>query len=271
MQRGYTLVEIVVALVLGSAVVLLAVSGYVFVTRDWQAQRLRLETQQNLRATVDVLSREIRLAGADLPAFGGVDIRALDGTNSGVRDTITIRSNVRGAKGTLVNPAAGGATSVTLDTAAGFVSGMQAYILGPDGVGEYVFVVGVNQASGQLTLQAGVSRAYASGSTVYGAESQTFAIDASGQVPVLTVATATGSPQPVVEGIEEMNVRYVLNTMCGATPCVVDLPTSAEWSIVRMIQVDLVARSRRTVPAGDPDGYYRLRQHIEIKPRNLLL
>jgi prepilin-type N-terminal cleavage/methylation domain-containing protein len=284
MQRGYTLVEIVVALLLGGAIVVLAVAGYVFVTGDWQAQRQRLETQQNLRAAADLLSREVRLAGACLPDFASDPSSplALHGANNGSQDTITVRSNVRCAKGTLEPPgASAGATSVVVDNVTEFVPNMQAYIIGPDGLGEPIFITGVNpnpspnQTRGQLVLQAGLTRQGGypqNSSSVYGVEAQTFAINASGPVPVLTVAGATGPAQPVVTGIEELNVRYVLDRACGPGFCVVDLPAdTAEWAIVRTVQIDVVARSRRPVRAADPDGWYRLRQHLEIKPRNFLL
>lgn len=272
-QAGYTTMEILVALALGSTVALAAMAGYVFSTRSWDAQTLRLQTQQNLRAAIDMLSREARLAGTCLPDAGPANIQPLAGVDSGTTDTMTIRTNVRCAIATLTGPVAAGATSINVDTVTNYVGGMQAYILQADTTaGEYVTVAGVDQAASRLDLSAPVTQNYPRGSSVYGAESQTYATNATGSVPVLTVASALGAPLPVVAGIERLNIRYVLDRNCDPGPCdVVDLPASAsEWSLVRTIQLDIGVRSARPVPGGDADGFYRLGQTIEIKPRNFL-
>ncbi len=272
-QAGYTALEILVALTLGSAVAVASVAGYVFSTRSWDAQTLRLQTQQNLRAAIDLLSREVRLAGTCLPDVGPANIEPLVGVDGGLMDTITIRTNVRCAIATLANPAAAGATSITVDTVTNYVGGMQAYILRADTTaGEYVTVANVNQAASTLDLTAPITQNYPGGSSVYGAESQTYTTNTTGPVPVLTVASAQGAPLPVVVGVERLNIRYVLDRNCAPGPCdVVDLPANAsEWSLVRTIRLDIGVRSARPVPGGDSDGFYRLGQTIEIKPRNFL-
>lgn len=257
------------ALVLGSTVAVAAVGGYIFASGSWQEQRQRLETQQNLRAAIDLLSRELRLAGACLPTAGPVNIRPLTGADNGTTDTITVRANVRCAIGSLTGAVAAGATVLVLDTVAEFVPGMQIYVLHADTTtGEYAQVNSVDQTANRLTLQAPLNQGYPKDSSVYGAEAQTFAIGSAGTVPVLTVATALGSPQPAVEGIERLDIRYVLNRNCSPGPCdLVDLPTSeSEWSLVRAIQLDIGARSPRPISGG----FYRLSQSIEVKPRNFL-
>lgn len=268
-KAGYTLTEVIVALVLGSTVAVAAVGGYIFASGSWQEQRQRLETQQNLRAAIDLLSRELRLAGACLPTAGPADIRPLTGADNGTTDTITARANVRCAIGSLTGDVAAGATVLTLDTVAEFVAGMQIYLLhGDTTTGEYARVDSVDQAANTLTLQTPLAGAYPRDSSVYGAEAQTFAVGSVGTVPALTVATPLGSPQPAIEGIERLDIRYVLHRNCTPGPCdVVDLPTSdSEWSLVRVVQLDIGARSPRPITGG----FYRLSQSIEVKPRNFL-
>ncbi len=268
-EAGYTLTEVIVALVLGSTVAVAAVGGYIFASGSWQEQRQRLETQQNLRAAIDLLSRELRLAGACLPTAGPTNIRPLTGVDNGTTDTFTVRANVRCAIGSLTGDVGAGATVLTLDTVAEFVAGMSVYVLHADTTtGEYAQVDSVDQGANRLTLQTPLTRGYPKDSSVYGAEAQTFAIGSVGTAPVLTVATALGSPQPAIEGIERLDVRYVLNRNCSPGPCdVVDLPTSdSEWSLVRAVQLDIGARSLRPITGG----FYRLSQSIEVKPRNFL-
>ncbi|MGQ0550071.1 MAG: hypothetical protein ACT4PY_10445, partial [Armatimonadota bacterium] len=82
---------------------------------------------------------------------------------------------------------------ITVDTVTNFVAGMQAYILHQNTTtGEYVIIASVNQGASTLTLDAGTTQTYPAGSSVYGAESQTYAIDASGPSPVMTVAPSIG-------------------------------------------------------------------------------
>jgi hypothetical protein len=228
-----------------------------------------------------MLSREVRLAGACLPDAGPVNIRPLDGADNGTADTITVRANIRCAKGTLTGAVSSGATTIALDTAVDFIAGMQAYIIHADTtVGEFFLISGVSQAPARLSVDPStpIINSYPSGSSVYGAEEQTYAIDASGTVPVLTVTPSRGTPQPAVSGIEQMNIRYVLNRSydpgtCVASLdsfCVVDLPSGTEWPLVRMVLLDLVARSARPVPGGGSGGFYRLSQSLQVKPRNFL-
>lgn len=136
---GYTIVELLVALAVASTVGLLAVSSYVYVTREWMGQGQRLSTQQSLRDAIDMVTREIRLAGSCLPSAGPVNIRALDGTDSGMADTITVRANVVCAIGTVQSFSP---TQITLDTVENFAAGMWAYILSADTTsGEYFRVL----------------------------------------------------------------------------------------------------------------------------------
>lgn len=269
-RSGYTLLEILVALSLGSLVAALATSGYVLANRAWQGQRERIQTEQSLRTAVDVLSREVRLAGAgDLP-------NPLDGTNSGLADTIMIRTNLRRATGTPMGGVAAGATSLNLDNVANFVAGMTVQIFDvAAATSEVLLVASVDQAASRLDLDPSTPTAlnYPDPSSVRvdGYEAQTFSIDGTGAVPMLNVAPALGVAQPVVAGIERLNIRYVLSRNCVPGPCdVVDLPASgAEWAIVRMIEIDIGARSGRPVP-GQVAGLYRIGQVVQIKPRNFL-
>ena len=286
---GFTLVELLLALALGSFVVLAAGAGYVFATRGWVDHQQRLETQQNLREAVETLTRELRLAGAclltDQLSSSPANARPLDGTHTGgaVPDTITVRMNLHCAKGTLTASYTGGAT-IALDTVQNFVPGMWAYVWDPGAnpvsYGEKFLVVAVNAGANQLTVAPGtITQNYptADNSQVFGMEELAYAIDQTGPVPVLTVTTLDEPTKPDVSGIEGLAISYVLNRVGGACAgttgppynyCVVTLPaTAAEWAIVRDVQLTIFARSAQVVPGSA--GYYRLSETTEISPRNL--
>lgn len=265
--------ELLVAVALGSTVVFTAITGHGFVSRSWLNDGQRLETQQNLRAALDLLSRDVRFAGACLPDVGPSNIRPLAGADTGTTDSITVRANVRCAIGSMTTLVPAGNIVIPVDNVTNFVAGMQVYILHQNTTtGEYAIIASVNQGASTLTLDAGTTQTYPAGSSVYGAESQTYAIDASGPSPVMTVAPSIGAAQPVVAGVERLNITYVLNRNCIPGPCdIVDLPANdSEWALVRTIRLDVSARSSRQVPAAGSDGYFHLDQVIEVKPRNFL-
>lgn len=64
-QRGYTLVELMVAVVLTSIVTVAIYKAYVSVTTAYEVQDQVVELQQNSRVAIDRMAREIRMAGYD--------------------------------------------------------------------------------------------------------------------------------------------------------------------------------------------------------------
>jgi type IV pilus assembly protein PilW len=78
-QRGLTLIEIMIALVIGS--VLIAGAGKIFISskRNVEAQFNLQQIQENARYTLDLISRDLRRAGY----FGGLkSITAIEGTSA---------------------------------------------------------------------------------------------------------------------------------------------------------------------------------------------
>lgn len=278
---GYSIIEIVVALATASTVGMLALSSYVFVAREWQGQGQVLATQQSLRDVIDSLTQEIRLGGTCLPSAGPADgsIRPLAGTDSGTTDSITVRSNVVCASGTVQSPVNAGANQINLDTVQNFTVNTWAYLLSADTTfGQYFLISGVNTSANRLSVDptTPITTNYPSGSSVYGAESRTYAIDTSGAVPVLTVASLGQSAQRAVAGVERLNIRYILNNPqnCNADAgacTIVDLPASAsEWASVRLVELDIGARSSQQVTGGGVNGFFQLSQVIRVKPRNFV-
>ena len=79
MQRGLTLIEIMIALVIGS--VLIAGAGKIFISskRNVEAQLNLQQIQENARYALDLISRDLRRAGY----FGGLkSITAVEGTTA---------------------------------------------------------------------------------------------------------------------------------------------------------------------------------------------
>ncbi len=300
-QRGYTLVEVVVGIALGALVVLAAGAGYVFVTRSWGDEAVRLDVQQTSRATAERLVRELRLAGVCLP-LTVANLRPVVGTNGtpvSDRDAITVRMNLRCASTTLTAPC-DRCTSLAVQSTEGFIDGEQIYLVHPaTNTGEFARIQTIG--GGAITLTGPVAGSYpgdgagpGQDATVYAVETQDYFVELRDGVPALLLAVnrpTGGQDQLMARGVERFNVRYVLNRLFDATQCtdrfdlkrtptdtaddlcVKDQPTTSptdEWSQVRYLLVDLRVRSLRPLRGIGGDGFLRIEQTLEIKPRNLL-
>src|SRR5665647_2315671 len=62
---GFTLVEIMIALAISGIIMSAIYSAYVAQQRTYLAQEQVAEMQQNIRAALDMMEREIRMAGYD--------------------------------------------------------------------------------------------------------------------------------------------------------------------------------------------------------------
>ena len=131
-EHGFTLIEILVALLLLGLVSQGLVSFFTTSSRIRTIADLRLETHQAVTATMDSLARDIRLAGICFPSNG--QFVSLGGVDNGTHDEITIRfgnttnqSCVQTALAAGADAAAGGNT-LNLASAQGFAVGTAGYV-----------------------------------------------------------------------------------------------------------------------------------------------
>ncbi len=290
-EQGMTLVEILLGIALASFVVLLAGSGFVFVTRSWYAQQARLEAQQNLRVVVERLVRELRLAGVCLDQFGSTpDVRPIEGTDGGGRDTLVFRANRTCARSALRTAYAGGRLPIQLQSIDGFAVGMQAYICCTTDTppsGQFFRVLGVQRTGGPGSQEGQLDPdrsldPYPPDASVVGVETQRYQVEERDGVPELRLeinGETGGQLELLARGIEQFNVRYVLQRApdgCDGTYedlCVRDQPdgTLNEWSLVRVVLLEVQARSVRPLLGVGGGEFYRVSQGpLVVRPRNLL-
>jgi prepilin-type N-terminal cleavage/methylation domain-containing protein len=270
-ERGFTLVELLVATSIVS-IVLAAAGGLFVASRDYmQDQILLAETQQGLRSTLESMARDLRLGGACLPITG--DFVVLDGTDSATADTITtrtglVRPNLSCVSTALTANMGQSSNTLQVGTNSGFTVGMRALIRNPNGSGESFTITSV---SGSTTMKTSGSwtQSYPSTSGVYAVDERTYAIDKSNpSSPVLTIAANGSAPVPFAYGVENLTIKYLLNRNCP--PCdIIDAPPPADdqWRIVNEILITVTVRSRTPARNGQ---YIRLTGQISAKPRNLL-
>lgn len=75
-KRGFTLVELLITMVISGVIVASIYSAYVAQQKVYTAQNQVTEMQQNIRAAIDFITREIRMAGYDPTGNAGAGITA---------------------------------------------------------------------------------------------------------------------------------------------------------------------------------------------------
>jgi type IV pilus assembly protein PilW len=71
--KGFSLIELMIAIAVGSIVLVVIYSTYQAQHKSVTAERLGVEMQQNIRAAMSLMKREIRMAGYDPAPFDGID------------------------------------------------------------------------------------------------------------------------------------------------------------------------------------------------------
>lgn len=268
-EGGFLIVELLVALTITFVVLAGTVAMLAAARMAISDQILRVETVQGVRATLDLLARDLRLAGACLPATG--EFVSLDGADAGSTDRLMLRtgsvSSGACVRTTIREDMPRTSREIKVESASGFEEGGLAYIRHPDGTGEIVEITQVQIPARMLQHAGQLSQDYPVGSGVFAVEQQEYAIDASNpDLPVFTVARGGGDPVPFAVGVESLDIKYVLGPECP--PCgVVSFPAADEWSFVNEIRLGVTGRSR--IRMSD-DRYYRYAAEITAKPRNLL-
>jgi prepilin-type N-terminal cleavage/methylation domain-containing protein len=104
-QRGFTLAELMVAM----AIIVMVMAGVLLVQRGGQQAYLlgsnRVETQQNARVAVELMTRELRSATSITTITGTTDITFLDQTGQTVRYALS---------GTSLNRSVGGVSTTLI-------------------------------------------------------------------------------------------------------------------------------------------------------------
>ncbi len=267
-EAGCSFLELLVALLV-SSVMFTVMSGFFRAAVETRHQMsLQTEAQQGLRALMEVVTQELRQAGACLPSLG--QFVALGGTEGGSQDSLTLRIGktdpetlvcIRTA--TNANASAGEST-LQVDQTDGFQVGDLVYVTPNGAEGGFYTLTGVGAQS--LTLSPPLSEDHPLGTGIYALDERVYAVDPStyGR-PVLTVAMNGGSPQPLVDGVEAFNIQYLLAPCPPCTP--VDLPADAtEWRQVREVSISATVRSYKA--GGDGQFLYESGQ-FNVKPRNL--
>ena len=252
-DKGFSLVEVMIALILSAIVTGAAFKAYVNQHKSYMIQDDVTNIQQSTRACLDQLSRQIRMAGYQLP--NGLPSIVAANTNP---DTITVTYHESGCD-TYLNAAM---TSTTADFVCGssvscFGVGQWVYLWEADSAkGEWVNITNVQ--AGARTLQHGgapTSRKYGANSNIMSITQIKFYVDRSDTAhPKLMMSPMNGTPQIYADDISNLQLTYKLKN-----GTVVDVP--ANYQDILEVLISITGRSDTPDPDRPAGSQYRSRTY----------
>ena len=275
-EAGFTLIEVMSAMVILAIAMTGAYATFTFQHMSFTVQNRVAEAQQNLRTVLEIMGRDIRLAGYGIPASvnlpptlvipgGDNTIRNIRSVNSAVGPDEIYILYMYDMDSTAPLPTAtaamgGVAPTLTVDTIAGFSNGD--LVLIRNDVNADMFEVTQTPAGGTLNFDVGGSAnlynsltahplfpGYAAGDIVAKARFIRYFVgtDPGTGRPALMVDrnTGPGQGQPLADDIEDMQIQYGLDTDNDyVVETWVDAPALTQVPQIKQIGLFLSARTR---------------------------
>jgi prepilin-type N-terminal cleavage/methylation domain-containing protein len=285
-QRGFTLVELMVSLVLFSFAVAGVLSVAVSMTNGFREQRASVGTEVAARAALEFLSDAVRNASPgvstamidDAHAPCAATVSAVEIVNSTTAPDEMTLTFAYGAFVTTTRSAYGsGSTSLAVTDFSGLVQGDSIVIAEAGGTRGIYGTIAQPVSSNTLTLGSQDcstavfpgSGAYPVGSHVIRAMRARFYISNLDGVPTLWMEPEGRSAEPLAEGIEDMQIAYARDT--NGDGMISEIGAAAnddEWAFnvasdtaltvgtLRAVRITLIARA--TAPATGTARFPRI-------------
>jgi prepilin-type N-terminal cleavage/methylation domain-containing protein len=239
--RGFSLVEVLVALLLTGILTAAMFRVYINQHHAWMIQDSVIDMQQNARTAIDELTRQVRMAGYGLPN----GMTPLMGYNTNP-DTIVLFYKTANCDAPIEHAMPNPSAELRCDghDVSCFHVNQRAYIYDPTlESGEFFTITQVQTSSSHIQHNTTtLSRSYPQGSIIMYVAQVQYYIDRTDTLhPNLMVRIDNGAPQVYAENITDLQFKYM--TKNGA---IADVPTVPKD--VRKIGIQLFART----PLRDP-------------------
>lgn len=259
---GFSLVEVLIALILTGVVTTALFGTYINQHKSYIVQDDITTIQQSARISIDELTRQIRMAGFELP-FG---LEFMEAANSDP-DTITITYKDGTCDTYLAEamPQPSAELKCATDVSC-FRDDQWVYIFEPDSGGEFFQITHAQTGSNHIQHNTmTLSRTYGADAILLSVIRVQYYIDHTTDPthPNLMVKLIGQQPQVYAENISDLQFRYLLKD--GST---VDVPTSA--SDIRQVLIAVTGRSNTPEVDDQGESNYRSRTYSSaVSLRNL--
>jgi type IV pilus assembly protein PilW len=266
-DRGVTLIELLIALVISSILIAAVYRTFIGQQKTYTVQEQVVDMQQNVRVAINKMMREIRMAN-----FGNVSsVFPVNGFGTVITPdlkSITIVGGFKQIKDASGNPiltSSTSGTSVTLGHATDEFDGA---------AHKYISIGGLesntvhSRAGAALTLDNPLKVAYPAGTPVFKVQALTYSVGLSNDKMCLRRDENTGGGAfAVAENIENVQFEYYDG---ASPPNLLALPI-ADPGKIRMIRVTLTAKTNMADPEllKTGDGYRRRTIASNIQVRNM--
>jgi len=262
-EKGVSIIELLIVLAISGILTSALYQTFISLQKTCAVQEQVVDVRQNVRCTIDRMTREIRMAGYGgniLETFGSVNTypNLINPTNGVDRDFITIVMAEEVAR--LGQNAASSSNQLIL-------SGSNAGEMFDTDKKKYLCLNGLNNYSIQnvvtdtITLTAPLAEDHPIHQPVYLVKAISYYVGLSGGKSALRRDENTGGGgQPLAENIETLEFSYVDSKG----------DVTANPPDIRMVKVTVTARTSRLDPDyKGGDGYRRRTLSSNIKIRNL--
>lgn len=261
-DRGISLVEMLIAFALTGIVTTAVLKAYVTQHKNYMVQDDITTIQQNVRASIDELSKQCRMAGYALP----LGLPSIEAANTNP-DTITIVYHDDGCDTYLSQAMPQPSSELKCGTDVScFYDGQWVYIFEPDsGGGEFFEITHVQPSSQHLQHNTmTLSKKYNADAVILSLMKVKFYIDQTDpNHPNLMIALPGKTPKVYAENMTDLQFRYKLED--GNT---VDVPIAVED--VREVIISVTGRSANPDPDKPESQKYRTRSaSTSVALRNL--
>lgn len=280
-SRGLTLVEVMVALVVGLILSAGAIQIFVSSKQAFRTTDAVSRIQENGRYALQFLAKDIRQAGFwgcaqnlelnnTLNSGGGVDFDGppIEGTEggSGAPDSLTLRSASQDHRLDLKQAMPRTSAALTVDSKNNIEVG-DIMIITDCEAADVFQVTNTQDNSASVVHNTGTgtpgnatkefSRAYGPSATAYAARERIYTIDTTPEGEPALVRTVNGNRQVLVAGVQDMQLTYGVDTNNDETVNVyVQANNVGNWEDVLAVRMALLVRSRDDNVVDTSQTYY---------------